>query len=55
MAAADKVTVKGQSGALHEFEVYPWCTDFKALQGFPWIKLNQSEHLQRNRGGAYAV
>jgi hypothetical protein len=55
MAAEDKVTVKGQSGAQCEFEVYPECADFKALQGFAWIKLNQSEHLQRNRGGAYVV
>lgn len=55
MAAEDKVKVKGQSGAQCEFEVYSWCTDFKALQGFPWIKLNQSEHLQRSRGGVYVI
>lgn len=55
MAAVDKVTVNGQSGVQYEFEGYPWGTDFKALQGFPWIKLNQYEHLQRSRGGAYVV
>lgn len=55
MAAAGKITVKEQSGAQYEFGGYSWCTDFKALQGFPWIKLNQSEHLQGNRGGVYAV
>lgn len=33
MAAEDKVTVKGQSGAQYEFEVYPWGTSFNQVGG----------------------
>ncbi len=33
MAAADKVTVKGQSGAQYEFEVFPWGTVFNSVGG----------------------
>jgi hypothetical protein len=33
MAAEDKVTVTGASGAQYEFEVYPWGTSFKPLGG----------------------
>lgn len=52
MAEADNVTVNGQSGAQ---DVYPLGADFKALLGFPGVKLNQSGHLQGNRGGAHGV
>lgn len=33
MAVVDKVTVKGQSGAQYEFEVYPWGTVFNSVGG----------------------
>lgn len=33
MAAEDKVTVKGQSGAQYDFEVYPWGTTFNPVGG----------------------
>jgi len=33
MAAEDKVTAKGASGAQHDFAVYPWGTTFSAVGG----------------------
>ena len=33
MAAEDKVTVNGQSGAQYDFEVYPWGTSFNQVGG----------------------
>lgn len=42
MAAVDKVTVTGESGAKYDFEVYPWGTTFNQVGGLYLVLKKQA-------------
>jgi len=42
MAAEDRVTVAGQSGATYDFEVYPWGTSFSQVGGLYLVLKKQT-------------